>query len=292
MRNYKKIIQLVGLLAVVSAILIIVAAWQARAPESLEVNFFNVGHGDAIFIRTPNDQRILIDGGLGSQVIQKLGQCLPFFDRRIDIVILTHPHPDHITGLISVIKRYQVGKIFYTDVKTQEELFTIFKNEALAKNIPLVKVDKITSQILNGEVVLNFLYPDHDLNQEIIEEKDINNTSIVFKLSYKKSSFLFVGDAGEEEERGLISSGQSLKADILKIGHHGSNTSSSQEFIQTVLPQFAVITCGENYNLSHPSLRVIRRLERVKAKIYRTDQEGDIKILTSGDGQYQIESSR
>lgn len=290
MRNYKKIIQLVSLLAVVSAILIIVAAWQARAPESLEVNFFNVGHGDAIFIRTPNDQRILIDGGLGNQVIQKLGQRLPFFDRRIDMIILTHPHPDHITGLISVIKRYQVGKIFYTDVKTQEELFSIFKNEALAKNIPLVKVDKITSQILNGEVVLNFLYPDHDLNQEIIEEKDINNTSIVFKLSYKKSSFLFVGDAGEEEERGLISSGQSLKADVLKIGHHGSNTSSSQEFIQTVLPQFAVITCGENYNLSHPSLRVIRRLERVKAKIYRTDQEGDIKILTLGDGKYQIKT--
>lgn len=290
MRNYKKIIQLVSLLAVVSAILIIVAAWQARAPESLEVNFFNVGHGDAIFIRTPNDQRILIDGGLGSQVIQKLGQHLPFFDRRIDIVVLTHPHPDHITGLISVIKRYQVGKIFYTDVKTQEELFTIFKNEALAKNVPLVKVDKITSQTLNGEVVLNFLYPDHDLNQEIIEEKDINNTSIVFKLIYKKSSFLFVGDAGEEEEKGLIVSGQNLKAEVLKIGHHGSNTSSSQEFIQAVSPQFAVITCGENYNLSHPSLRVIRRLERVRAKIYRTDQAGDIKILTSGDGKYQIKT--
>ncbi|MFH0819968.1 MAG: MBL fold metallo-hydrolase [bacterium] len=290
MRNYKKIIQLVSLLAVVSAILIIVAAWQARAQESLEINFFNVGHGDAIFIRTPNDQRILIDGGLGNQVIQKLGQRLPFFDRRIDVVILTHPHPDHITGLISVIKRYQIGKIFYTNVKTQEELFTIFKNESLAKNIPLIKVDKITSQDLVGEVVLNFLYPDHDLNQEIIEEKDINNTSIVFKLIYKKSSFLFVGDAGEEEEKGLIASGQNLKADVLKIGHHGSNTSSSQEFTQAVSPQFAVITCGENYNLSHPSLRVIRRLERVGAKIYRTDQAGDIKISTSGNGQYRIKT--
>ena len=290
MRNYKKIIQLVSLLAVVSAILIIVAAWQARAPESLEVNFFDVGHGDAIFIRTPNDQRILIDGGLGSQVIQKLGQRLPFFDRRIDTVILTHPHPDHITGLISVIKRYQIGKIFYTDVKTQEELFSIFKNEALAKNIPLVRVDKITNQALAGEVVLNFLYPDHDLSQEIIDENDINNTSIVFKLVYKESSFLFVGDAEEKEEEILENSGQDLHADVLKVGHHGSNTSSGQKFIDEVLPKIAAITCGENYNLSHPSLRVIRRLERVKAKIYRTDQAGDIKILTSGNGQYQTET--
>jgi competence protein ComEC len=290
MRNYKKIIQLVSLLAVASVVLLSVAAWQVKPPESLEVTFFNVGHGDAIFIRTLNDQRILIDGGLGGQVIQKLGQRLPFFDRRIDMVILTHPHPDHITGLISVIKRYRIGKIFYTDVKTQEELFTIFKNEVLAKNIPLVKVDKITSQDLGGEVVLKFLYPDYDLNQEIIEEKEINNTSIVVKLIYKKSSFLFVGDAGESEEERLIASGQNLKADVLKIGHHGSSTSSGQEFIQAVSLQFAIITCGESYNLSHPNLRVIRRLERAGVKIYRTDKQGDIKISTSGDGKYQVET--
>lgn len=287
--NSKKFIWQISILSLAVVVLAVVAFWQGQPPGRLEVYFFNVGHGDAIFIRTPSDKRVLIDGGLNSQVVQKIGRLLPFYDKRIDLVILSHPHPDHITGLISVVKRYEVGKVFYTDVKTQEELFKLFKDILNKKKITKVKIDKIFSQDLGGEAILYFLYPDHDLSQEIIQDKEINNTSIVVKLIYKGSSYLFMGDASEAEEEKLIASKQDFNTDILKIGHHGSSTSSGQNFINLVSPKTAVITCGENYQFSHPSLRVLRRLERAGSKIYRTDESGDIKISTTGDGKYEID---
>ena len=279
---FKKIIILA---LAINIVLLIVLKFQID--DNLKIYFFDVGQGDAIYIRTPEQQDILIDGGPSSVILSKLGEAMPFYDQEIDILILTHPHADHVTGLIEVLKKYQVKQVYLTGaLHTTAEYLEFLELLRQGKEIKKIKVDHQFDAQLARDLTLKFLYPDFDVvNTNIVQEQslvenDLNNTSTVIKLIYKGQSFLFTGDIGADVEEYLISKVESgLASNILKVPHHGSSTSSTVEFLQAVNPKTAIITVGADNNFSQPDRQVIERLEKLGIKIQRTDQDRDILRL-------------
>lgn len=281
MLSYKKWILWSLRLFIVVLILLGISLYYFQEPKNLEVNFFDVGQGDAIFIKTPNHQKILIDGGPDNKIIYKLGHNLPFYEKEIDLMILTHPHADHLTGLIEILKRYKVKKIISTGVMHKTPEYIEWLEEIKKQDVPM-EIAKAGQVINFGEnLQMEILYPFLDLASKEVE--NLNNTSIVSKLTFGKTSFLFTGDAGSEVEQELIESKTNLKADVLKVAHHGSKDATSQKFLDKVQPKYAVISVGEKNMFGHPSRAVINRLERMNVQIFRTDKDGDIKILSDGE---------
>jgi competence protein ComEC len=243
----------------------------------LEVDFLNVGQGDSELIKTPYGQTILIDGGPDNKVLAELGRNLPWLDRKIDLVINTHPHDDHVSGLIDVLKKYQVKKILMTGAQSNAPPFEEFLKVRAGKNTPVIIVSGQEKIRLGDDLVLEILYPGkNDLGA------DLNEDSIVAKLIYKDKSFLFTGDADDKTEAELIAEKIDLKADVLKVGHHGSETSSSLNFLRAVSPQVAVIECGLNNQFGFPKADTLWRLSKAGAKIFRTDLNGTVRIKTDG----------
>lgn len=247
--------------------------------KPLEVSFFDVGQGDAIFIETPKRQQILIDGGPSSVILEKLGKEMPFWDRTIELVILTHPEKDHLSGLVEVLKKYQVKNIFWTGivrntVEYQEWL------KALEKEGAKIFIAKAGQKIIISRTVLEILHPFESIQGRGL--KDSNNTSVVVRLGFGESSFLFTGDLPAFQERELVSRGADIDSDVLKVGHHGSKTSSSEDFIKEVSPELAIISAGKNNSYGHPHQEVLDVLGKYGIKILRTDQNGDIKIFSDG----------
>lgn len=248
---------------------------------ALEVNFFDVGQGDAIFIETPNKTQVLIDGGpSNSQILEKLNNKMPFYDRYIDLVIVTHMDADHIGGLLYVIDRFEIGGILVSSTSSNTELSDKFLQTAEEKNIPLVLVKAGDNFQLDEDINMLVLSPWEELLDSSISQLADNDLSVVTKLTYKDDSFLFTGDAERRVEYALAQSELDISADVLKIGHHGSNTSSVQYFLGKVNPKLAIIQVGKN-NYGHPHQSVLERLSGVN--ILRNDQNGDITINSYGN---------
>jgi len=295
--NKKLIITVAGLLAVVLMLLGILL-WPSQANHQLEVIFFDVGQGDSSLIKTPYGQKILIDGGPDNKVIKKLGRNLPFFDREIDLMILTHPHADHVTGLVEVLKRYKVKKILATGVLHDTPEYLTWLSEIKKQNIPFEVVAGKQKIGLGDKLRLEILYPLENLANKKVAfgngpqalGKRLNNTSIVAKLIYDQTSFLFTGDIEEEIEQELLKIyGHDLKADVLKVAHHGSDSSTSEEFLRAVMPWIAVISVGKNNRFNLPDYRIVKRLENKGVHLYRTDKDGDV-IMTSDGLKVEVEN--
>lgn len=280
LRNKKIVMRLVGMFSA----LVILAGTSffqfSNESKVLEVDFFDVGQGDAILIKTPEHQRILIDGGPTNAVVEKLGENMPFYDREIDLMILTHPHADHLVGLIEVLKRYEVKKILTTGAINSTPDYLAWLEEIKNQNIPMEIVS--AGQILDfGEnLKMEIFYPVENFVGK--QPDDLNSTSIVAKLIFGDTSFLFTGDAEEEAEEKMIARGVDLKADVLKVGHHGSRNATSQNFLEKVQPKFAVISVGAKNTFGHPNKTILNRLKKNGVEIFRTDQDGDIRFLSDG----------
>ena len=273
-----KILLILGIVFVIIALLLFWLYW--RQPENLEVDFLDVGQGDAILIKAPAGQNILIDGGPDKAVLKRLAENLPWWDKQIDLMILTHPHDDHVSGLIDVIKRYQVKEILYSGVIHHSPNFLAWLELIKNKKIKLTIIDRPQTVKLSQNCQLDIIYPQESfLGQEV---ENLNNTSLTFKLIYGQTKFLFTGDLEQLAEEKILASAVNLQADVLKVGHHGSDTSSSQAFLDKIQPQLAVISVGKDNDFGFPSLRVIKRLERLGAQILRTDQAGTIKLVSDG----------
>jgi len=258
------------------------------AEQKNEVIFFNVGQGDSALINLPGNNEILIDGGPDMSVLYKLGKYLPIYNRDIELMILTHPHADHVTGLVEVLERYDVKAVLYTGVEYESGIYSLFKKTIKQKNIKTFTLEDVQ---LNEDVILKVIYPwpIRQARGEIKDFKwlddleDVNETSIVLKLDTENKDFLFTGDISVDVEEEILKKmetlrqAQGLRANVLKVAHQGSDTSSAEEFIKAVDPDIAVISVGEN-DYGHPSLRVIRRLERLGISVFRTDKDGDIII--------------
>ncbi len=255
------------------------AVWEIGKPKFLEVNFFDIGQGDAIFIQTPQRYQILIDGGPNSAILEKLSQEMPFWDRTIDLIILTHPEHDHFGGLIEVLKRYKIDYILWTGVLRETAEYKEWKSLIQKEGAEII-IAKSGQVIKAGDAHFNILYPFESLEDQKL--KNINNTSIVNNLVFRENSFLFTGDTFKSVERKLVNKGVFLESDVLKVGHHGSKTSSSEEFIEAVCPKIAIIQCGKNNRYGHPYPETLAILKKYDIKVLRTDQDGDIKIVSDG----------
>jgi len=248
----------------------------------LEVDFLAVGQGDSIFVEMPKGQQVLIDGGPDASILKKLAKEIPFYDRTIDLVILTHPEKDHLFGLLEVLKKYEVKNILWTgvvrDTAEWKEWMRLIKKEGVE-----IKIAQAGQKIIlqeNPLAYIDILFPFE--SQDGKELKDSNDTSIVARLVFGNDSFLFMGDATIKTENNLITENVFLDSDILKVAHHGSKTSTSENFLEKVSPEMAVIEVGEN-NYGHPTPEVLAILEQFGIHILRTDKNGDIKMVSNGE---------
>jgi len=258
-----------------------IVVYDLSKPNFLEVTFFDVGQGDAIFIETPQSHQILIDGGPDSIILEKLATEMPFWDRTIDLIILSHPEHDHLAGLLPVLERYKIDYILWTGIVRDTNEYREWK-----KLIEKEKVEIIIAQAgqkikLTENIRLDILHPFENLEGQ--EIKNSNNTSIINLLVFNKNSFLFTGDAYKSVEKKLIERNPDLTADILKVGHHGSKTSTAEEFIEKIAPEITVISAGKDNRYEHPHQETLETLKRYGIKALRTDLGGDIKIISDGE---------
>jgi len=256
-------------------------------PHYLKVNFLDVGQGDSAFIQTPENHQILIDGGPGSTILGKLNAFLPFWDKTIDLVILTHPESDHMQGFLDILQRYKADYILWTGVEklTPEYNKWISILEKQKKMGAEIIIADANQEIKAGDVLIDTLYP-----LENLEGKELKNTSndtcIVSKLVFGKNSFLFTGDISSAAEKELVNNKSDLQSDVLKVAHHGSKYSTSDIFLSVAKPKVAVISVGAKNTYGHPTSEVLQRLEKFGIKVFRTDKDGDVKMESDGNNIY------
>lgn len=251
-------------------------------PSYLKVDVLSIGQGDSIFIQTPDMRHILIDGGPGQDILGKLQSRLPLWDRKLDVIILTHPDADHLQGLLAVLQKYQADYIIWTGITRegqgyQEWLRLLEKQKARGAKVIQAKQGL---QISNGQVVIDTLHPFEVMEGKTVKEG--NDTGIVSRLQYGSKSFLFTADISSNVEYDLVGRGTTLASDVLKVPHHGSKYSSSDEFLEAVHPGIAAISVGARNSYGHPTKEVLQRLESFGISILRTDRHGDIKFSSDG----------
>lgn len=292
MLQQKKIkLIILGILAVAS-FLIWSAYFSLRPNDELKVYFFDVGQGDASYIETPQHRQILIDGGPDNYILAKIGRVLPFYDRTIDILIITHPDSDHLAGAVEVIKNYDIGLILVNGKDCATKICGEFDKIVKEKNIKLVAARAGQKIDFGNDIKMDIFMPNVALasggkdpaSAKAIAGKEDNNFSIISYLTYGVDSFLFTGDAEDKEEIDLINAWPDLTAEVLKVGHHGSKNSTNQLFLEKIKPKFSVISVGEKNTYGHPTPETLGRLKKIGAEILRTDLEGDIKFISNGAG--------
>ena len=240
----------------------------------LTLTFLDVGQGEAILIEGPEGHRILVDGGPnGDAITAALGRHLPFYDRRIDLVVLTHPQADHLGGLPAVLNRYDVGSVLASPVEADSAVYRAWRDALNAASLPYHEaVAGQTIDLGNGARLYVLSAPPG--------ERDPNEGSIVIKLTAGRASFLLTADIESTREAALVRSGADLRATVYKVPHHGSRTSSSDGFVAAVDPLIDVISVGAENRYGHPSPEVLERLDG--DAVFRTDLQGDITVSTDG----------
>lgn len=281
-------------------VLVIIWAEIARSPEPGQVKlyFFDVGQGDSALIQR-GDYQILIDGGPDGEVLKRIGQVMPITDRKIETVILSHPHADHLIGLNQVLERYEIGSIYFNGAAHTSSQYLEFLATIKAKNVS-ASVPPIGQEIAPfPNAVLEFLWPGEafqgktscdDENQNAAKKYDsskdsdcignLNSTSIVNRFCYFDQCSLFLGDLENDGQLEMLSKTEKdkFKAQILKVAHHGSSNGTNKEMILSVNPRWAVISVGADNNYGHPHQASLKLLSDFGIKILRTDKDGTIQF--------------
>ncbi len=277
MRNY-----MVGMLGLV--IMLAITAVYEVPSENLKIRFCSVGQGDATVV-TKRSIQVVIDGGPNDKVLDCLKREMPFWDRRIEVIILSHAQADHYKGLIELMRRFDVG-LLVAEIPddANEELREVVKSLE-EKRISVSHGEKIRLKGLEFDV----WWPEKKIKVEgkdgvveIAKEEDINERSVVVELVYGSLEVLFTGDLGSESEEELLNRGWVRDVDVLKVGHHGSKYSSSREWLEKLSPELAVIEVGKN-SFGHPAQETLERLESVGAEVKRTDKDGEVVVVSDGE---------
>jgi len=268
---------LVGLLVINVGLIIYVGSHSgisnAQLPTGGRVVFLDIGQGDAILIQSASGQNILIDGGPTRQIIYKLDQYFLPSHRQIDLMILSHPDPDHLDGLIEATQRYPVKQIYDTGVSDPDLNYKAWQSMIAQKKIPLHFITGPEKLTIDNNMSLDFIWPRTSLVGQDL--KDDNPGSVVVEMNFNGHIFLFTGDIPAAVETQLIPYFNPKKTEVLKVAHHGSKYSSGIDFLRAIAPTYGVISVGPN-KYGHPSFRALTNLAKVGAKILRTDQKGDI----------------
>ncbi len=253
------------------------------APKNfLKVSFLDVGQGDSILFQTPRGGKILIDGGRDKTVLERLGNELPFFTKEIDLMIATHDDSDHIVGLLEVLKRYNIKVLLYSLPNSKEEFSQEIIKVAQEKNVKIVHITKPMIIKSNDGLLIKILFPVKNMDGGG-DKFASNDASVVTQIIFGNTKFLLTGDLPQTGEKFLVNRyGESLKSTVLKLGHHGSDTSSNPEFLQTVKPEVAIVSAGKNNSFGHPHRSVLELLEKFQIKVLRTDKLGTINMYSNG----------
>ena len=264
--------------------LVIISSIYIFSPKSLEIDFIDVGQGDCTFIKTYKNKTILVDGGGNMDGNFDVGKntVVPYLlakgTMKIDYLIISHFDTDHVGGLFEVLRKIKVKNIIIGTQPEWSKNYQDFIELAKMKQIKVITVERGNTLDIDSHTKIIVLFP----TKIKISENAINNNCLVFKLTYKKFSIFFTGDIESIAEKSIIKNDDNLKSTVLKVAHHGSKSSSTDKFIALVQPKIALIGVGKNNLFGHPNKEVIDRLEKNKAKIYRTDKNGEIKIKTNG----------
>ncbi len=243
--------------------------------DRLMVAFLDVGQGDAIFIQSPDGNQILIDGGPNKAVLSQLSRAMPFYDRSIDALILTHPHQDHLSGLVEVLEKYDIDLILSSGDSAPTAEYAKWSKLIEEKGIKSVLVRRGTRLNLGGGVYFDALLPD-----VFTDTENQHQNMVVGRLTYGDICFLLMGDAEREQEFKILR--DDIDCEVLKVGHHGSKTSSGEAFLKKVSPNIAIIQVGEKNRYGHPYGAVLERLAAVSAKVFRADSDGAIIMESDG----------
>lgn len=271
-RNLKKYLNTI--INVCFWIILVCIYFLNQSPKDL-VAFLNVGQGDSVLIQH-SDIQILIDGGPDRSILYELPKYMPFFDRKIEYLILTHPHDDHLVGLLHILENYEVGEILYYPVCYSNKNYEILLSSPIKKR-----------EIFNGDTIrigtieINSIWP---IRSELTDDHcyksyngNINNDSVVLEIKYLDKNFLFMGDAEKEIEDVLLSSSALTgKYDVLKAGHHCSRTSNSETFLKYVDPKYAICSCGYKNKFNHPSSETIKKFSALNVQYFVTYESGNI----------------
>ncbi|AUN02068.1 ComEC/Rec2 family competence protein [Clostridium botulinum] len=244
--------------------------------NELKVHYIDVGQGDSILVQT-KDKNILIDAGTRKSSDNLINYLKKQHIKKLDYVIATHPHEDHIGGMPKVIDEFEISN-FYAPKKTANT--KIFKDMILQlkkKNLKINIAKKGISLDLSNDSSLDFLAPVKD-NYE-----NTNDSSAVVKLTHGNTKFLFTGDAEKTSEKDILNSNEDLSSNVLKVGHHGSHSSSSKEFLDKINPKIAIISCGKNNDYGHPHKETMKELKKRNIEVYRTDIDGNILLTSDGE---------
>ncbi len=268
--------------------------------NNLHLIFCDVGQGDAI-LAIQGKTQVLIDGGPNNQVLDCLSKHLPFWDKELELVILTHPESDHLTGLVAVLERYNVRQLVSNSLVTETGVFSKFRQEVLKGKIPVYS-PRVGDKIKVGKLVFKILFPEEKLGDELVwratdnsqvlgavYQGSFNETVIVSQLEYGKFKALLTGDIGVDQERKMEP--ELEKVDVLKVAHHGSKYSTSSEFLEKVMPNAAIISVGAANRYGHPTQEVLERLRNSdlangQARVLRTDIDGEVEIVSDGESWY------
>lgn len=236
----------------------------------------DVGQGDGLLLRMPTGEHVLVDSGVNTDK-----NAVPDFLREkgveeIEYAVFTHPHADHIGAAAEVVRGFRVKNVYMPDVAHTSKTYLDLLDALEADESVSVRRAVAGESFSIGEVTFDILSP--------IEDKysDLNLYSAVLRVTYREKRFLLMGDAEQPNETTLLASGESLRADLLKVGHHGSSTSSSADFLRAVRPDCALISCGAGNSYGHPEQVVLDRLEAIGAAVYRTDRDGTIRAVCDG----------
>ena len=263
-------------------------------PKNLKIHFIDVGQGDSCLIITPHNKKILIDGGGSENYDVGNNTLVPYLlarrIKKIDFIIISHFDTDHVGGLLTVMENLKVENVVISRQGEISENYNKFEQIIKEKHIKVIAVGQVDTLDIEKNLYFDILWPNND---NLISDNVLNNNSIVCKMYYKDFSFFFTGDIEEIAEEQILqeyrNNLQILKSDILKVAHHGSKTSSTEEFIDAVKPKIALIGVGEKNTFGHPNDEVIKRLEKLAVKIYRTDQMGEIKIMVNNKEKIKVE---
>lgn len=268
-----------------AALLALVGVRLASVPAD-GIRFFDVGQGDGALVSSGHTQ-LLVDGGPDRSGLAPLGAAMPLLDRRIEFVVLTHPHADHYRGLEEVIKRYRVETLII-GVPGKESEYRNLIEEATRRGVHIVRASgqRIpVGRAIRADVVYPLAaWPDKPVS-------DPNNSSVVLMVHAPATKVLMTGDMSIPEERELLQTGQDIDADILKVGHHGSKTSSGPDLLAAVTPRVATVSVGAGNKYGHPAASTIENLQRAGATVYRTDQRGTVTITFDRTG-YRLGTER
>lgn len=242
--------------------------------KHMKLHYIDVGEGDSIFIELPNEKTMLIDAGETSEGDTVLNYIKQLGYSNIDYIVGTHPHTDHIGGLAQIINSFSVGKIYMPKAISTSKTYENLLNTISMKGLKIQTAKAGVNIINENNLLVDIIAPNSD------SYSDLNNYSAVIKITYQNMKFIFMGDAEIISENEILTD---VTADIIKVGHHGSNTSSGQDFVSRVNAKYAIISVGSDNNYNHPNMDIVDRWKTSGAKVYRTDLNGTIIVTTDGN---------